>query len=79
MVEGTRCNPGTCVATAASESWESPINKEYELVVSWRLSTPNPVVVLPCGSKSTTNTRLPHAAKAVAKLMAVVVLPTPPF
>src|SRR5439155_12907871 len=40
---------------------------------------PRPVLALPCGSRSTTRTRRPVAAKAVARLPAVVVLPTPPF
>jgi hypothetical protein len=40
---------------------------------------PRPVEALPCGSRSTRRTRLPAAARAVARLIAVVVLPTPPF
>src|SRR6185437_13323083 len=40
---------------------------------------PSPVLALPCGSKSTRRTRLPTAARAVARLTAVVVLRTPPF
>src|SRR5690606_38342406 len=40
---------------------------------------PSPVLALPCGSRSTISTRSPIAASAVARLMAVVVLPTPPF
>ena len=38
-----------------------------------------PVEALPCGSVSKINTPFPAAAKAVPRLMAVVVLPTPPF
>src|SRR5947208_11273038 len=38
-----------------------------------------PLVVLPCGSISTSNTLRPAAARYVARLIAVVVLPTPPF
>ncbi len=38
-----------------------------------------PVEALPCGSRSTTSTFSPIAASAVPRLMAVVVLPTPPF
>ena len=34
---------------------------------------------MPCGSRSTSSTHSPTAASAVARLMAVVVLPTPPF
>ena len=37
------------------------------------------MLALPCGSKSITSTDLSIAAIAVARLTAVVVLPTPPF
>src|ERR1700760_1028132 len=40
---------------------------------------PRPVDALPCGSESISSTRSPTAARAVPRLMAVVVLPTPPF
>src|SRR5712672_3459601 len=40
---------------------------------------PKAVDALPCGSRSSKRTFSPTAAKAVARLMAVVVLPTPPF
>src|SRR5580692_8866826 len=40
---------------------------------------PRPVEALPCGSASSSSTRSPTAARAVPRLMAVVVLPTPPF
>src|SRR5271170_6549567 len=40
---------------------------------------PRPVEALPCGSRSTISTSSPMAASAVARLIAVVVLPTPPF
>src|SRR6185437_2010657 len=40
---------------------------------------PRPVLALPCGSKSISRTRFFTAASAVARLTAVVVLPTPPF
>src|SRR5437773_8316887 len=40
---------------------------------------PSPVLALPCASRSMTRMRWPAAASAVAKLIAVVVLPTPPF
>src|SRR5687768_10204161 len=40
---------------------------------------PRPVEALPCGSRSTMSTVSPTAASAVPRLMAVVVLPTPPF
>src|SRR5258707_3527322 len=40
---------------------------------------PKLVDALPCGSRSISSTCSPTAAKAVARLIAVVVLPTPPF
>src|SRR6185369_6904416 len=40
---------------------------------------PSPVEALPCGSMSITRVGSPIAASAVPRLMAVVVLPTPPF
>src|SRR5262245_34176622 len=40
---------------------------------------PRPVEALPCGSRSMMSTRSPIAASAVPRLIAVVVLPTPPF
>src|SRR5258708_21995885 len=40
---------------------------------------PKPVDALPCGSRSISSTCSPTAARAVARLIAVVVLPTPPF
>src|SRR3954453_3831456 len=40
---------------------------------------PRPVLALPCESRSTISTERPLAASAVPRLIAVVVLPTPPF
>src|SRR5256884_1755413 len=40
---------------------------------------PRPVEALPCGSRSMISTCSPIAASAVPRLIAVVVLPTPPF
>src|SRR5579884_1663930 len=40
---------------------------------------PRPVVLFPCGSQSTKRTFKSFEASDAAKLMAVVVLPTPPF
>src|SRR5271156_4048060 len=40
---------------------------------------PSPVLALPWGSRSIRSTRFSIAASAVARLIAVVVLPTPPF
>src|SRR4051794_7928720 len=40
---------------------------------------PSPVLAFPCESRSTISTERPLAASAVPRLIAVVVLPTPPF
>ena len=40
---------------------------------------PSPEVELACGSQSTTKTRQSAAASEAARLIAVVVFPTPPF
>ena len=40
---------------------------------------PSPVVAFPCGSKSITNIFLSFIARPAARLIAVVVFPTPPF
>ena len=40
---------------------------------------PRPTDAAPCGSKSTMSTWRPYSASAAARLMVVVVLPTPPF
>src|SRR4051794_1176905 len=40
---------------------------------------PSPVLALPCESRSTISTERSLAASAVPRLIAVVVLPTPPF
>src|SRR5262245_23254564 len=39
----------------------------------------NDIVLLACGSRSMSSVRLPRRARAAARLIAVVVLPTPPF
>ena len=51
----------------------------YTLSSSLRLSMPEPMVALPCGSRSTTSTRWPTRASPAARLTVVVVLPAPPF
>src|SRR5690554_7218960 len=56
-----------------------PTNTSYNDNSNSCLSTPLPIVALPCGSKSTNRTRRFVAAKEAAKLTVVVVFPTPPF
>src|ERR1019366_6948342 len=50
--------------------------------MEWRLSSrwkPSPEVALAWGSQSTRRVLRPSSARQAARLMAVVVLPTPPF
>ena len=68
---------GTWVGTRAAAMVACPLSTSK--VDSGRSSTPSPVLALPCGSRSMMSTRSPTAASAVPRLMAVVVLPTPPF
>src|ERR1035437_6782604 len=71
--------PSKPVERMASLAWVSPRRTWYRLGLSGSLETPRPLVALPWGSESTTRTRMSLAARAAARLMAVVVLPTPPF
>src|SRR5262245_22091076 len=41
--------------------------------------SPSPAVALACGSRSISSVSTPRAASSAPRLMAVVVLPTPPF
>ena len=54
-------------------------SRSYEDAVRSPAAMPIPVDALPCGSRSSSSTFQPVAAIAVAMLIAVVVLPTPPF
>ena len=45
---------------------------------SWALM-PSPAEAAPWGSKSTMSVRRPYSARAAARLIVEVVLPTPPF
>ena len=61
----------------ATERCRSARRSSTALRCAW--PTPSPVEAFPWGSRSTSSTRHPIAASAVARLIAVVVLPTPPF
>ena len=63
---------------SSSESEASSSTLAMETSMSWALR-PRPTVRLACGSMSTQRTLLPRSASAPARLMEVVVLPTPPF
>src|SRR5262245_13257236 len=76
---GTTERLGTTVLAPAWAMVARPVR--ISKVVMWRSfsDTPTPVEALPCGSMSRISTLSPMAASAVPRLMAVVVLPTPPF
>ena len=61
----------------AEEDYHSTGN--FMLLLFFAVSTPRPEVELLWGSKSTSRVSWSKAARATARLMAVVVLPTPPF
>src|SRR5271166_3550839 len=49
------------------------------LILSGVFTNPSPLVEFDCGSQSTSSVLTSAAASEAARLMAVVVLPTPPF
>jgi len=67
------------VGTMAEAGSASPKRTSYKLGLPGSFFRPTPVVALPCGSESMSKTFRSLAAKAAARLIAVVVLPTPPF
>src|SRR5438067_1489523 len=79
LCEGIIVSRSTAVSCVAWSATASSISKWYVLVRSGLRANPSPLVVLACGSQSTSSTGTSAAAKDAAKLMAVVVLPTPPF
>jgi hypothetical protein len=67
------------VATTASATVASSSSTAQPFGRAACLFTPEAIVALPCGSRSTSSTRRFAAASAAARFTAVVVLPTPPF
>ena len=78
-VDGTTLRLGMPDATVAWLMVADPRMTSYVPVFRAEGGTPRPVLALPWGSKSISNTDWPTATKAVARFTAVVVLPTPPF
>src|SRR5262249_19044220 len=76
---GITARPGICEARTQSPSGARPSRNSYEPGERSLLEMPRPVEALPWGSRSISRTCSPTAASAVARLIAVVVLPTPPF
>src|SRR5215472_7517407 len=78
-VAGTIESLGIRVGITASPSVASPMSTSYVVTRRSERAMPSPVDAFPCGSISITSVGSPTAAKAVPRLIAVVVLPTPPF
>ena len=79
IVAGTILKPEISVSTATF-SKEAPSTKNSYVDSSRSsTSTPKPVDAFPCGSKSIIRTFFFNCESAAAKLIVVVVLPTPPF
>src|ERR1035437_4867570 len=64
------------ITSASAQSGSATAS--YTLLVTCAMSR-NDIVLLAWGSRSMSSVRFPRSASAAARLMAVVVLPTPPF
>src|SRR5215210_8586213 len=78
IVAGATSSPVISVPTATSCNG-LPSSKTSYMHPSGPGDTPKPLVAFPCGSMSTTRIFSPLPARYAARLMAVVLLPTPPF
>ena len=78
-VAGSTSQPLASERTRTSLTGRPSTSTSNTLLSSAYLSIPQPMVALPCGSRSTSSTRLPIMASAAARLTQVVVFPTPPF
>ena len=77
--DGSSDRPGICSGRIASAAVHAPTSTSPAPRSIEDLSTPQPMVALPCGSRSISSTRRRVAASEAARFTAVVVLPTPPF
>ena len=78
LVGSSQKLPST-TGTMACSAVQSPSSTSQLPSCTLAFSTPQPMVALPCGSRSTSSTRRCVAASEAARFTAVVVLPTPPF
>src|SRR5690349_19253031 len=79
MRAGATDRLGMFAGTMTSVSLTSlSTNTSYMLFSAARTSMYD-IELLPCGSRSISSVGLPRMARAAARLIAVVVLPTPPF
>ena len=78
-LDGIRSTFSTTFFIIVSFVSASPRRSSYNVFSTEFLSTPSPLVVLPCGSISIVRTFFPFSARQAERLIAVVDLPTPPF
>src|ERR1017187_1016263 len=76
---GSNVSAAIAVCCSASFSATEPVRTSYALRRASSRATPSPPVALDCGSQSISSVGRPSSASAAARLIAVVVLPTPPF
>src|SRR5664280_3060078 len=79
LCAGIRLRLSTSVGSIACWAGTSHIMTWYVLRRSGSRRKPSPLEALDWGSQSTSSVRTPREANDAARLMAVVVLPTPPF
>ena len=77
--DGIRSTFSTTSFTIVFFVYASPKSNSYNVFSTLFLSTPNPLVVFPCGSMSIVSTFFSFSARHAERLIAVVDLPTPPF
>src|SRR6185437_2287724 len=76
---GTTRSQGSGVARTTSVRSSDPAMKSDRPMRVVPELSPSPYRTEPCGSASTSSVFMPRRASAAARLIAVVVLPTPPF
>ena len=74
-LEGIRSRPSHTVGTMHSSTVDSPQKSSYTVFSFSSLSTPSPLVVFPCGSRSMASTCFSISARQADRLIAVVVFP----
>src|SRR5262249_25837828 len=72
-------NWANSVCCKTSKREREPTSTSYRFAVNCDRSMPKPVVLFPCGSRSIRRLFFSLTARDAAKLIDVVVLPTPPF
>src|SRR5271165_20634 len=79
LCEGSTLRRSTSVGCSAASEAISPMTTLYMLGRSGSRRKPRPLDAFDCGSQSTSSVGAWREARDAARLIAVVVLPTPPF